>query len=572
MLAAFAAGPAVLGLSNQLHDFDPSQYAEVARRMLQSNQWLDLHDAWAPFINKPPLTMWAQAVAMAVFGVGSFAARLPILLFGLVAMGGTYVAGKELWNARTGGLAAVGVGGSIAFQLMVADPKVDMPLLAFSSVSIAALLVSRRRPGAVWLAWCSAGLAMLSKGPLGVVLPMAAVGPELIRASWLEGTTLWQRLAKMKLVRGVLIVAAITLPFYVAIYLQRGADAAMYLLVRQGFGRLTGSSGWNDQTTPLFFVHTAAWAFAPMTPWLVLGLVRRVISLVRTRALPGSVERVALWWLAIPFVAISVSTYKLPQYVYWLVAPASLLAARELTLVSEKAAARWRIGGAVLGVVVLAAVAASSRWLFPVTLWWLVPVAGVQLGVWWLVRRADAPERVLGAWLAASTGFFVFFHGSFHRELLEFQPNERIGKLLKAQEPSERAFLAVGGLPNHSVPFYAERDVVSVTPADVKTMLQAMGPSAIRSVVLAPDIAEDVLTAEGLVIVESASFPSFLTSMPNRRFLLAASRPEVLRLWRVVRVRLASQSSSGPSGERQREGGEASSDQPRRVVLGLHAR
>jgi len=541
MLAVIAAAPVVLGLSNQIHDFDPSQYAEVARRMLQANQWLDLHDSWAPFVNKPPLTMWAQAVTMAVFGVGSFAARLPVLLFGLLAMAATYVAGKELWNARTGGLAAIGVGGSIAFQHMVADPKVDMPLLAFSTVSIAALLVSRRRPGVVWLAWVSAGLAMLSKGPLGVVLPMAAVGPELIRASWLDGTTLWQRLGKMKLVRGFLIVAVLAVPFYLAIYLRSGTDAAMYLLVRQGFGRLTGNSGWNDQTTPLYFVHTAAWAFFPMTPWLVVGLVRRAIALVKTKALPGSVERVAIWWLAIPFVAISISTYKLPQYVYWLVAPASLLAARELTLVSEKAAPRWRMGAAALGVVVLAAVAVSSRWIFPVSLWWLVPVAGVQLGVWWLVRSAETPERVLGAWLAASTGLLVFFHGSFHRELLEFQPGERIAKLIRAQEPGERTFFAIGDRPTHSVAFYSERDFVSFWPAELRTKLQTMAPSTVRSVVLAPDITDEFLTAEGLAIVESTSFPSFLTSMPSGRFLLATSRPEVLRNWRVVRVRLATQ-------------------------------
>ena len=59
LLLALAVAPVLLGLSNQIHDFDPSQYAEVARRMLAKGQWLDLHDSWGPFTNKPPMTMWA---------------------------------------------------------------------------------------------------------------------------------------------------------------------------------------------------------------------------------------------------------------------------------------------------------------------------------------------------------------------------------------------------------------------------------------------------------------------------------------------------------------------------------
>lgn len=539
LLLALAVAPVLLGLSNQIHDFDPSQYAEVARRMLAKGQWLDLHDSWGPFTNKPPMTMWAQAVLMALVGVTSFAARFPVLLFGLLAIWATYVAGKELWDARTGGVAAIGVGASTAFQHMVADPKVDMPVLAFSALSIAALLVTRRRPALVWLAWLAAGLAMLSKGPLGLVLPMAAVGPELIRPTWLPGTTLWQRFKAMKLLRGLLIVAAITAPFYVVVYLRSGADAATYLLVRQGFGRLTGSSGWNDSTTPLFFVHTGAWAFLPLAPWLFLGLGRRLLAFVQARSLPGSVERVALWWFLIPFVAISASTYKLPQYVYWLVAPACLLAARELTLVTDAAARWWRLGAGVLGVVSLAAVGASLTWLFPGSWVWVVVVAGVQVGTWWLVRTAAAPERVLGAWLALTTGLFVFFHGSLHRSLLEFQPGEAMAALIKAQEPAETSMLIIGETPTHSLPYYAQRDLEVLSAAQVKARLTALGPSAERTVVLSPDIGDDQLTAEGLQVTQSQRFPSFLTSMPSRAFMVASTRPGTLRYWRVVRARVA---------------------------------
>jgi hypothetical protein len=163
----------------------------------------------------------------------------------------------------------------------------------------------------------------------------------------------------------------------------------------------------------------------------------------------------------------------------------------------------------------------------------------VQVGTWWLVRTAAAPERVLGAWLALTTGLFVFFHGSLHRSLLEFQPGEAMAALIKAQEPAETSMLIIGETPTHSLPYYAQRDLEVLSAAQVKERLTALGPSAERTVVLSPDIGDDQLTAEGLQVTQSQRFPSFLTSMPSRAFMVASTRPGTLRYWRVVRARVA---------------------------------
>ena len=72
-----------------LLDPTESRYAEIARKMLETGNWLVPQvDYGVPFWGKPPLSMWLSAAAMAVLGVNEFAARLPsfLLLVGCGAL------------------------------------------------------------------------------------------------------------------------------------------------------------------------------------------------------------------------------------------------------------------------------------------------------------------------------------------------------------------------------------------------------------------------------------------------------------------------------------------------------
>ena len=333
-----AVVPALFGLSNAMQDVDPAQYADVSRRMLESGNWLDLRDMNGPFVNKPPMMFWAQAICMKVLGVGELAAHLPALLYGVLAVFGTFWAGRVLKDSRLGAIAATFVASSVAFHLMIADPKVDMPLMAFSTLAIAATYQSRTRPRAMWAAWVFAACAMLSKGPIGVVLPMLAVGPELIRREWHPSASLRARIFSVKPLRGVLIVAALVAPFYVALWLHVGPEALHYLLWRQSAGKLNGTSGYLNDTTAFFYLHTSLWAFLPFVPLTITGLVRRAIAFAHARALPGDPTRIVVWWLVLPMMLISASTFKLPQYLYWVTPAAALIAAHETLRLSERVA------------------------------------------------------------------------------------------------------------------------------------------------------------------------------------------------------------------------------------------
>jgi 4-amino-4-deoxy-L-arabinose transferase-like glycosyltransferase len=288
-----------------------------------------------PFINKPPLMLWTQAVTMSVLGPTSVAARLPALLFAILAVLGTFLVGRELVDRRHGAVAAALLGGSVAVHLGMADPKVDLALMAMTTWAIWAALASRRRPRLLLLAWLFAGLAVLAKGPVGLGIVVVALAPEWLRISSPPGERARERGNHLL---GFALFLAVAAPFYVA----QNPDDARFLLWTQGFGRLLGQSAFHDSTTPLYFVHTGLWALLPMTPLLVVALGRGAMRLWRERTLPADVRRVPAWWFGITFVVISAARFKLPQYVYWVAPPAALLAAGELLRATEVGLARWR--------------------------------------------------------------------------------------------------------------------------------------------------------------------------------------------------------------------------------------
>ncbi len=524
-LVALGVAPALVGLANGLQDVDPAQYADVARRMLESGNWLDLRDMNGPFINKPPMMLWAQAALMSVFGVGDLAARLPALLFGFLAMVGTFWVGRQLKDSRLGAIAAAFVASSTAFQLMVADPKVDMPLMAFTTLAIAATLASRQRPSMMWAAWAFAGCAVLSKGPVGLALPMLAVAPELVRDRWLPGASLARRVFSVRPIRGLFIVALIVSPFYVALALHQGPEAARYMLWQQSVGRLNGTSEFRDTTTPLFYLHTSLWAFLPFVPLTIAALIRRAARVYRARRLPFDVSRVVVWWLFLPLILISSSIFKLPQYLYWITPAAALLAADEVLVLGELAARRWVVAGWVLAAGVFIVVWLTVSYVFPASLGWLLLVAAIPFVVGLLRGRVEAPERVAFSLVASVAGGMIFFHGLVSPSLIAYQPYEAIGQLLRREEPTRTEIPVVALAPSFALAFYARRDARYMSPFELRDAVLDGGP---RLVVFGPELPIGEFEAVGLRLTSIAHYDMYPTSRARWAFLNTATRANVL--------------------------------------------
>ncbi len=165
-----------------LFDWDEINFAEIAREMLATHNWLQPQIGYVPFYEKPPLFMWMQALSMSVLGVGEFAARLPNALCGAATLVVLFRTGLQLRNRTFGLLWVLAYLSSVLPNLYFRSGIIDPWFNLFIFLGFLAFIRSTDTPAAVGrspqaktrsAAWAGLwlGLAVLTKGPVGVLIP-----------------------------------------------------------------------------------------------------------------------------------------------------------------------------------------------------------------------------------------------------------------------------------------------------------------------------------------------------------------------------------------------------------------
>ena len=263
LVAIVALRLATLG-AYPLLDPTESRYAEIARKMLETGDWLVPQvDYGVPFWGKPPLSTWLSAIAMAVFGVNEFAARLPSFLL----MSGCGILVYRLAALRAGADAALWALTAFAATGLVfisAGAVMTDPALAFATtLSMAGFWIAvdghesmRRTAGYAFFLGLAAGL--LAKGPVAVVLTMLPVG------AWTLWTGQWRVVwTRLPWLAGTLLTVALAVPWYWAA--ERASPGFLdYFLVGEHWKRFV-ESGWKGD------LYGQAHARPRGTIWLSVG-------------------------------------------------------------------------------------------------------------------------------------------------------------------------------------------------------------------------------------------------------------------------------------------------------------
>jgi 4-amino-4-deoxy-L-arabinose transferase-like glycosyltransferase len=162
--------------SVHLFDWDEINFAESAREMLLTGDYLTVQVNFEPFWEKPPLFIWMQALSMHLFGVNEFAARLPNVLCGIITLLTLFNCGYRLKGYRFGLLWSMLYACSLFpffyFKTGIIDPWFN--LFIFGGVyCFMRFTAPEHRGNAVWQVALSAlflGLAILTKGPVGLLI------------------------------------------------------------------------------------------------------------------------------------------------------------------------------------------------------------------------------------------------------------------------------------------------------------------------------------------------------------------------------------------------------------------
>lgn len=185
-----------------LFDWDEINFAECAREMIASKDYLRMQIDFIPFYEKPPLFIWLQVLCMKAFGVGEYAARLPDALTGIATLLTLFWAGSKARNRQTGLWWAVLYAATwlphIYFKSGIIDPVFNyFILLAFIQVWL--MKWERRKALHAALGGLFLGLAVLTKGPVAIIVSALSLGVFALTRRGLKGYR-WQDLLLLALV------------------------------------------------------------------------------------------------------------------------------------------------------------------------------------------------------------------------------------------------------------------------------------------------------------------------------------------------------------------------------------
>ncbi|MFT3831648.1 MAG: glycosyltransferase family 39 protein [Opitutaceae bacterium] len=354
VLLALLVGIAFHG-TRGLTETSETRYAECAREMLVTGDWLEPQLEFLPHWTKPPVAYWCMAAGMKIFGVNAWGARLPGVLALLVATWTVTAMGRRLWGARAGfaGGAAFALGFPVFGAWVVTT---DIYLTAAETLAGAAFLLAAteadaskrlRFVGAMWAAW---GLAFLIKGP-PALLPLLAIIP------W---NLLQLRARRVPLAHplGLLCFAAMALPWYIAM-LVRHPNLLDYYIGTEIVGRVSTDMGHNRA----WYKAIEIYAPALLGACGAFGLWAANVALTR-----GGWARTERWrelwrvrdarlllvaWVVLPMIVFCLSRSKLHLYVLPLVAPLALIVGRVLAArVSWRAFRNVALGSALVFVAI----------------------------------------------------------------------------------------------------------------------------------------------------------------------------------------------------------------------------
>jgi 4-amino-4-deoxy-L-arabinose transferase-like glycosyltransferase len=383
---------------------DEPRYARIAEEMMRRNDWVLPTLKGHPWLEKPPLLYWLAIVSYRIFGVNEFAARLPSSLLALGAVAALYLALRRAFGERMAFNAALALGTSVLFLGFAGAGTTDMPFTACISVGL--LLLWRYLdaepappPTLLWAASAVFGLAVLAKGPLGLLLPALAVYPYLIITGRVE------RLTLPRLAAGLLVILAVAAPWYVLVYLREGFFFILVFFVNHNLARFFTTI--HHHTKPFyFFLPVVLIGLIPWTFFLLLCRRSRAPFWRRFREDPRADGLLFFAsWLALPFLFFSLSTAKLPGYVLPLFPALAVMAAWSLegafTPCRDWRPFAW--GAAALAVVLAVGGPVFFHIRFHLVGLGLLAAALALpglLGFIWLIRRGRPDRAVLSLALA----------------------------------------------------------------------------------------------------------------------------------------------------------------------------
>jgi 4-amino-4-deoxy-L-arabinose transferase-like glycosyltransferase len=313
---------------------DEGRYAEIAREMVATGDFVTPRLNGLRYFEKPPLQYWLTAASFEAFELDEWTARLPSALAGFATLATIAYVGWRLASPAAGLYGAAALAGCVWMFGISHMVTLDALLTCFLTLALGGFLLAQRAPDRaaarrpMLVAYAALAGAMLTKGLVALLIPFATLVAYSLAT---RDRSPWRRL---HLVRGLALFVVLAAPWFVLVSL-RNPEFARFFFVHEHFERFLTTE--HRRTG-------AWWYFVPMflagfLPWTGVFLWRLPSAWRHAEPTPAgfSWPRFCLVWCGFVFAFFSASGSKLPSYILPMFPPAALVLGAELARLSPRA-------------------------------------------------------------------------------------------------------------------------------------------------------------------------------------------------------------------------------------------
>ncbi|MFC1699904.1 glycosyltransferase family 39 protein [Candidatus Omnitrophota bacterium] len=291
---------------------DEGRYAEISREMLESGDWLTPRLNYIKHFDKPPLAYWLIGSSFKLLGQTEFAGHLPHILLGLSGILATFYLGQNLFDRRTGFLAALILSTSLGYPALARVLNTDIILAFFCLLSY--LFFAQKR---FILFYLALALGFMTKGPIILMLALVPI------CAFLIYTKQFQTLKKMRWGLGVPLFALVALPWFIY-QISQNQKLLLDWTVHQTLHRIIQPG----EQPFYFFIPVLLGFFFPWIFFLPLSLNQR-LSFRRIQPDQDKLNILFLFlWFILPFIFFSCIGKKLVPYLVPLLPALAIISAR----------------------------------------------------------------------------------------------------------------------------------------------------------------------------------------------------------------------------------------------------
>lgn len=439
---------------------DSSLYASIAKNMVLRNDWANIYVRGLDWLDKPHLTFWLAAVSFKVFGITTFAYKLPSFLFGLLGAWYVYKLAKEIYSEKTGLVSALIFLTSLHILVSTFDVRAEVYITTFTLASIYHYYKAHKN--SFWhivLGSFFAACAIMIKG-IFVLIPV--FGGFIIY--WLF-TNQWKELLKIKWWLAITLILIFILPELYTLYVQfdlhpelvvfgkTNVSGLKFFFWDSQFGRFFNNGPVKGKGDISFFLHTTLWAFLP---WSIL-FYTAVINLFKKKdRLNLPAESILIWAsAAITFLLFSLSKFQLPHYILIILPQFAIVTAVYIEKLNDKSLKVFLTIQNVLAVAIVIALSAIAIFFAFSNNYIAISILVLLLGVSFLIFKGLKIETLLARSTFISVGLMIFLSVFFYPEAQKYESGMQAGIWLKENHPEAKAAVFMDG-DAFSFDFYAQ--------------------------------------------------------------------------------------------------------------------